>query len=664
MAVIGLEITRQGVIAEGQMFDDVGAYEQLTGTVRFAVDSGQQDGTDVTDLDLASREEDDRVHFSADFALLRPIELARSSGRLLFSVLNRGRKTIPFNDAPALGADQPVPWEPAIGNGFLMRSGYIVAWCGWQHDVPVNLGRMAIVPPFAQRNARPITGPVLCEFQPDAHSQVLMLSDRLHQAYPAADLAAATPTLTVRDSTEGPRRVIPRGRWQFARLQDGQLVSDPRHIFLEDAFEAGKLYELVYTALGAPVVGTGLLATRDLVSWLRYSEMTDGNPVAGVIRYAYAHGISQSGRFLRQLLYLDLNVDANGRVVFDGLIPEVTGARRGEFNLRFGQPSKITSEGVGALFPFSDVTQTDPVTGRADGLLARATARGPLPKIMAINSAAEYWGGDRGSGGQASLLHTDVEGKRDVEPPDTTRIYLIAGAQHGAGTVPPQSTSPYGAPVLHQMNSLDFGPLRRALLVALDRWVSAGETPPPSRHPRLDDATAVPPQQVLERFRAIPGVRVPTRAPRLHRLDLGPVNAPGILEAPQLPPQLGKPFLHFVSAVDADGNEVAGIRLPEVEVPLATYAGWNVRHPTAGAPDHLVPMAGSTFPFPNSEAQRRALNDPRPSIKERYSSKESYLKLVRQAALKLLEERYLLEEDMEPIIERAARRWALYMAEA
>ncbi|MBI4498709.1 MAG: hypothetical protein HY689_12520 [Chloroflexi bacterium] len=655
MAITHLEVTRRAMLANGQAFGAAGPYEYLVGTVGLAVDPDHPANTAITDLKLAPRGEDGRVHVTADFALMRPVDPGRGAGRLLFDVLNRGRK-LALRQFNAAAASSATAMDPDLGNGFLLRQGYTVAWCGWQHDVPSQPGLMAFQAPEALRDGVPVTGPILCEFQPDRPVRVLLLSDRDHRPYPAQDLNEPTAVLTVREHLDAPRQVIARNQWQFARFEDGRPVPDPAHISLATGFEPGKLYELVYTAQGAPVVGAGLLAVRDVVAWLKYGDATAGNPCAGTVRYAYGFGASQSGRFLRQFLYLGLNEDEQGRMVFDGLIPHIAGARRGEFNLRFGQPSKAHGQTVGALFPFSDAVQTDPVTGQTDGLLARLAARGKLPRIFTVNTAAEYWGS-----GQASLLHTDIEGTRDLEPMEMARIYLLAGTQHVAGTLPPEATNPSGVRLYHAANSVDYGPLLRAALVNLDRWVRTGQEPPPSQHPRLDNGTAVPPEGVLALFQTLPGVQVPAHLPQNRRLDFGPETAQGVLH--QLPPAAGPRYPGFVPAVDPDGNEVAGTRLPDLSVPLATYTGWNVRHPEVGAPGEWVPMAGATLPFPRTAAERQATGDPRRAIAERYASKEAYLERVRQAALELVAQRYLLEEDVEPIVERAALRWDVFTAE-
>jgi hypothetical protein len=365
---------------------------------------------------------------------------------------------------------------------------------------------------------------------------------------------------------------------------------------------------------------------------------------------SYVFGISQSGRFLRHLLYLGLDEDEEGRLVFDGIIPHVAGARRGEFNLRFGQASLNALHSVGDLFPFTDGEQEDTVAGRRGALLGRQLERGRIPKVFAINTAAEYWRGD------ASLVHIDVAGKADIVAPANVRIYLHAGAQHTPGSIPPVVADPNtGARGRHLLGVVDYSPLLRSALVNLDRWVSEGTEPPPSAVPRLDEGTAVAAEALRASFESIPGVRFPERIPRPVRLDFGADVDRGVVAA--LPPKVGAPYVTFVSAIDADGNETSGVRPWELRVPLATLTGWNLRHPDQGAPGDLMSMMGSTLAFPRTVADRLRAGDPRPSIEERYGGRDDYLDRVRRAAQALVGERHLLAEDVEAAVERAGRLW-------
>jgi hypothetical protein len=429
------------------------------------------------------------------------------------------------------------------------------------------------------------------------------------------------------------------------------VAPDAGYVYLASGFVPGKVYRVIYSTPAAPIIGLGMAATRDIGAFLKYGAEQDGNPCAGGIERAYAFGASQSGRFLRHMLYLGLNEDESGRVAFDGIIAHIAGGRRGEFNLRFGQPSNVLEHSVGSMFPFSDLEQTDPETGRTGGLLSRLAASGKLPKVYFTNTAAEYWGG------HAALIHTDVTGSRDVASSESVRIYHFAGTHHSSAKFPLGDIDPAtSARGQHAFNTIDLSPLLRAAVFHLDRWVSHGEAPPPSRHPRLDDGTAVLPEHTATVFQGLPEVDFPAHPRYICRLDFGLEQ--GV--ATRLPAAAGKPYPNLVSAVDPDGNELAGIQLPDLTAPLATHTGWNTRHPDIGGPGQTIPMIGSTMPFPPNREERETSGDPRPSIDERYASRGDYLEQVRGAASKLVDERYMLAEDVETTVQHAAERYDLF----
>ncbi len=654
MAVTKLLITSRQTFARGDTFGTVGPYEQLDGTVYFTVDPNHAANSLITDLKLAPRDTSGLVHFSADCRLLRPVETQRGNHRLLFDILNRGCGLVlrNINSAPNVAPDQPL--DP--GNGFLMRQGYTVVWCGWQHDAPDMPGMLRLHTPDAVTPEGPICGKIVVTLQPNAPSQVVFLANRMHQPHPTSNLEDPEAVLTEQDHEDAPERVIPGHQWSFARVQDGCVVPDASNVYMASGFQPGKVYQVIYNTIGAPVVGLGLLATRDMGSFLRYGSAAAGNPCAGDVTHAYSFGVSQSGRFLRHFLYLGLNQDEHDRTVFDGLISHVAGGKHGEFNHRFAQPSSQANRSPNNLFPFSDVTQTDPETGRTDGLLSRLSARGKLPKVMYTYASSEYWGG------HGALVHIDVGGSRDLDVPESVRIYHFGGTQHPLGTFPPQDTDPVqGYRGQQFFNWTDYRPLLRAVLVSLDCWVTSGETPPPGSYPRLNNGTAVPAETLIDTFRAIPGVNFPEPLRQFTRLDFGLQEGVAI----HVPPVVGAPYPCLVPAVDQDGNEVCGIRLPFQTVPLATYTGWNLRHPDIGGLGQILAsgeasggtLVGSTIPFPTTRKERQASADPRRSIEERYASRENYLDQVRQAADTLIRVGYLLTEDLEKIVTQAAQHY-------
>ncbi|MGH7375496.1 MAG: alpha/beta hydrolase domain-containing protein [Candidatus Rokuibacteriota bacterium] len=634
MAVVRLEVTRREPVLGGARFGTIGAYDKTEGVLHFAVDPTLSVHEPIADLGLAPRNARGLVESSADFYLLRP--LAGGSRRLLLDVPNRGRKIAlgMFNSTPR--SNDPTSWED-FGNQFLMRHGYTVAWIGWQPDVPRRDGMMALTVPRVPG----VSERVRCEFRPNARVDVLPLADRYHIPHPVARPDDPDAELHAREHAEAPALTVPRSAWRFP---------DANSVALDGGFEPGRIYDCYYRAENPPVVGLGFTAVRDTAGFLRWGTAEEGNPCAGSIESSYVFGVSQSGRFLRHLLYLGLDEDEAGRFVWDAVVPHVAGARRGEFNCRFGQPSLNALHAVGGLFPFTDGDEDDPLTGQRDGLLRRLASRARPPRIFTINTAAEYWRGD------GSLVHTDVTGTRDVTPPPYVRQYLLAGTQHTPGALPPPPADPNtGGRGRHTFSVVDYSPLLRAALVNLDRWVSEGIEPPPSAVPRLADSTAVAAETTRGVYAAIPGARFPDHLQRPVRLDFGPQVERGIVSA--LPPKIGAPYVTFVSAVDADGNERAGLRPVELRVPLASFTGWNPRHPEQGAPGDLMAMMGSTLPFARSAAERAKTGDPRPSVEERYGGRDDFLARVRREAQAMVAARHLLAEDVDAAVERAGALW-------
>jgi len=653
MPVTRFEITLRRPLAGGAAFGDTGAYEELKGRLHFTLDPLHPSNTRITDVELAPRDEAGRVAFSSEVSLLVPVDRSRCRGGVLLDVVNRGNTiAVPnFNRAtrPAFapGADPNPPID--TGDGFLMRRGFVVLSCAWQGDLPDLPGLLRLHGPDAlDAGGRPIKGRVYTQLQTHVPAASLLLSDRGHRPYPAADIEERDAQLTVQDQPDAEPVVIARERWRFA--------SDAGHVTLDGGFAKGRLYRIAYTALGAPVMGLGPAALREAASWIKHGTTGDGHPAPGRLRHVYGYGRSQTGRLLRTYVYYDLNLDEQGREALDGIIANVPGGLRGEFNQRFGQNSKDRPQMMAHLFPFTDVPQKDPETGQTDALHRRLDARRSPLKIMYTNTSAEYHRGD------ASLIHTSADGMSDVAHGPNTRIYHYAGTEHSLGAWPPTNwqigaADPTGA-IDHSQNLrgvVDYSRLLRVCLVSLDRWVTDGVEPPPSIHPRLSDGSAVAPEDLAKVFDAIPNAHYPRHHPRPLRLDFG---ASGELrETPTIPPRRGRPYGSRVSAVDADGNEIGGVAVPELTVPLATHTGWNPRHPEIGGEEQLLVFVGSTLFFPRTRAEREASGDPRLSIEERYPSRETYLEQVRQAGRELCARGYLLEEDIELSATLAARMW-------
>ena len=635
--LVRLRVERRQVVANAVAFGLAGPYEKLVGIAEFALDPDLPANRIVVDLPLAPRNADGAVEFSAEFFLLKPVDPARGNGRLFYEAGNRGRKRILSTFQKAAGSSDPMTPDE-FGDGSLMRDGFSLLWMGWQWDAPE--GRMRMTMPIATDGGEPITGLVRGNFV-GGRDRTALLADRGHEAYGVVGPDNDEHEMTVRDLPTDPPEVVPRGSWRFTR---------PGVVELDGGFEPGRIYDVVYLSQDPRVVGVGLAGTRDIVSFLKY-DTSDANPLPG-IEYAIGWGVSQTGRFLRHFLYEGFNADEQGRQVFDGVFDQVGGAGRGSFNHRFGQASHDAEQHLNFLFPvdmfpFTDVTTTDPVTGETDGLLRQAEATGTTPKMFHVLTNSEYFNR------AGSLIHTDVTGSQDIAPPATTRIYSLASAPHILGRFPPQ---PYAnAAFLGQapMNTLAYAPVIRALFRALDAWVAEGREPPPSRYPRIAGGTLVPPADAG--WPKIPGVSLPKDPLTALRLDFGPDWNRGIVT--REPPGIGAPFVQLVPAVDADGNDRAGIRMPEVVVPLATHTGWNYRHESIGAPDRLAGEIGSYFAFPQTRAERDASGDPRLSIEERYRDRHGYLGRITQAALDLVDQGYLLAADLPEIIDRAGRHY-------
>ena len=652
MPITELEITKRTSFASGENFGDVGAYELLEGTAHYVVDPLHARNQAITDLELAPRNADGKVEFSSDFAMLQPVNIDRGNRRILFDVVNRGRKTaLTLNSVPAAN-DPTAPLEP--GNGYLMRRGYTVVWGGWQADVPPTPGLIGLHAPEAVGPQGPLTGRIMCQFQCNEPTQVFLLADRQHLPNPAAYPEEAEATLTVRDLPNSPATPVDRGQWSFVRVEDADLEPQHSHIYMPSGFEPGRIYQLVYTTTGSRIVGLGFAAMRDVVSFLKYAPAAAGNPCAGAIDYAYAMGRSQSGRFLRQYIHTGMNEDEDDRTALDGIIPHVAGGMRGEFNLRFGQPSKDVCYIIPEMFPFTDTPQTDPVTGVQGSLLDTMERQGRVPKIMFTNTSAEYWRGD------AALIHTDLESLTDAPESASVRRYHFAGCQHGSGDFPPLEIRPAdGIKGQLPFNSVDYAPLSRAVLDNLDRWITDGVEPPASRHPSLDDGTAVESHTLLDRFAQLPGVAVPTQTTRAIRLDYGPESHLG--RTIKLPADEGEEFPALVADIDESFNERGGICLPDLTVPVATYTGWNLRDESIGNAGLFIGitggLAGWTLPLPATSAERESTGDPRASIEERYAGREDYLEQVTRAATDLVSEGYLLEEDVAEVVDLAGRKY-------
>jgi hypothetical protein len=643
--------------ADGVAFGEVGPYERLAGRVLFAIDPNDPANRAIVDLDHAPRNAAGLVEYGTDIYILKPLELGRGNRRLLYDVNNRGniRAIQFFNDAPHSNTPSTVAHA---GTGFLMRRGYTVVASGWQGDILPGEGRLTIQVPMARENGSAITGVVRTEFltdEPDVTCFPLSGNDYT-SSYEAASPDTRSATFTSREHEADARQPIPSDAWQFAQL-DGHGTPKPSawHCYLPAGFRPGWLYELIYTAKNPSVLGLGFTGVRDLIAFLLHADADaegTANPLKqGSIRIdkAYGWGRSQSGRFLREFVYRGFNQDMQGRRVFEAISPHVAGGGRVILNYRFAQPGRHPRQHEDHLFPsdqfpFAYHILTDPLTGKTDGILHHPETD---PLVIHTQTASEYW--QR----RGSLVHTDPLG-HDLRDHDRARVFFFASSQHHADP----NSGPLPGAYRGLSNPLNTTPLLRALLDALDAWATHGTPPPASRVPTRTDGTLASAAEVKARFPQIPGVIYPSEPDRLFVQEHGPEFERGMLAKEPPDEDKTKEYAVLVPQVDANGNDLAGVRTPHIEVPLATFTGWNLRLPGCAEND-LASLNGSYLPFAKTADERRASGDPRLSLQERYRSRAHYVRAIAMAAQRLVEQRLLLEEDADRYVALAMREAAL-----
>jgi hypothetical protein len=630
----------------GRVFGPVGAYEKLRGRAYGEVDPTLAGNALITDILLAPRNSRGMVEYSMDIYLLRPIDPARGNHRLFVEIPNRGGKLFGGLNNSA-GGNDPATAEQA-GEAFLFQRGFTIAWCGWDISATAGNNNLTITVPVAKNpDGSSIIGP---SYEYISFDNDHTFTYRLAYATARRDKAAAS--LTRREHLgDTPQKVSDSG-WEYA--DDNTIRLLPAGI----PFQQSAIYEFSYPARDPLVAGLGLAATRDFVSFLRYSTQDaagHANPLGGDIRFTFCFAISQPARYINDFQTQGFNIDEKGRRVFDGIENWLGGGSGVGINYRFAQPGRternrqnhLYPEGV---FPFAYPELTDPFTGRVGGRGVREAAGEFRPKVMEINSANEYWAK------AASLLHTDLQGN-DLPDPENVRFYLVSGAQHGTGNS--KSTG-----VCQQLqNPTNAEPLLRALFVALNEWVVSGVKPPDSQIPRRSDGTAafavVHSGALVGEVRreelgwpAIPGVTYTGVITIRYQYDFGPRFDQGCLS--NFPPSvINRPAYHnFVSKVDSDGNEIAGVRLPSVAVPTGTATGWALRRAGFGENDGGE-SAGQYIPFVQTRAERLAAGDPRLSLEERYGSHDRYVEAVTRTAQRLSAQRLLLDEDVHKYIKAA-----------
>ncbi|HSS63669.1 MAG TPA: alpha/beta hydrolase domain-containing protein [Gammaproteobacteria bacterium] len=659
MSRVEIRISERAPFAGGHAFEQSGPFERLKGRIRFGVNPFDPLYADIVDLDKAPKNSSGQVECAADVFILRPIDPAKGNRRLFFEFGNRGNKRCLqyFCDAP--GSNDPIALQHA-GNGFLFRRGYTIAWVAWQGDLLPGSGRMILKVPVASESSKPITGLVRTELitsEPGHRSFPLSGYVSTH-SYPTAFMDTRKAKLTRRRYATSEREGIAADAWTFARVEGGAGIEIPgqevavvpsrQHIYIPTGFEPGWIYEIIYTARDPLVLGLGNAVVRDAVSFLRYGDKDatgKENPLNGRIDKAYAWGRSQTGRAIRDFVNCGYNADADGRRVFDGVLPHVSGCGLMWMNHRFARVVNPAGQqyedhhNIADRFPFSYALSTNHLTGKTDAILKRPQSD---PLVIHTQSATEYW--QR----RGSLVHTDTKGN-DLEQPENVRCYLWASSQHLAD---PLLEKPTRSPCQNYLNVVSTSMLFRAMLDAMDRWASEGKPPPPSRVPRRADGTLVSFEEWRERFPKIPGLMLPLGPNRLPLLDYGPEADKGIIS--KEPPKVVDPqgYAVQVPAPDEDGNDLGGVLAPMAAVPLGTYTGWNLRARGLGH-GAMYLFNGSYIPFPETPEERDATGDPRRSILKRYGHAGGYMRAIEAAARKLVAEGFMLEEDVARSVDAA-----------
>lgn len=627
-----IEITAtQSPTFQGQTFATVGSYEKLRGRAYGEIDPADNTDEKIVDIENAPRNAAGKVEYSLDFLVIRPVDAAQANRRVFYELTNRGTilslrvmdAAPSFNNDPTSAAD--------AGYGSLLRQGYTLLFSGWESTAPAGGGRYLFNAPVAKNaDGSPIVGPALEELAIDnSTTQVAPLT------YPAATTDTTQAQLTVRTHYDDPPVSIPASGWAYVNNRSVRLLP------AGTPFQQGRLYELRYQAMDPTVAGLGFAAVRDLAEFLKSADTDDlGNPnPTRRMDQVYAFAVSQPARFLRDFVDLGFNrVGKHGKAL-DGILNWIAGASGGFFNYRFAQPARTHRQHIGRWtperqFPFAWQIEFDPVTDQVGGRISTCLATHTCPRILEANSSNEYW--VKGT----SLLHTNTRGHDIHHNTPNVRYYLFASRPHQTGT---------GNGICQQpLSELSGGIGLRALLLALDQWVTSNRQPPPSEVPTRADGTLVAPlPQSAQGFPNIPGVKYTGLMTTGDLLDFGPQFKDGILTT--LPPAVTSPYPVFVPKTDADGNDLAGVRFPDIDVPVATYTGWALRAAAFGG-DDLCDGFGQAIPFAKTKAERLASGDPRLSLEERYPSHQDYVSKVSRAAHKLAERRLMLQEDVDRVV--------------
>jgi hypothetical protein len=650
---VTLDLAPPVPFAGGKSFDGTGPYERLLGKAHFAIDPDEGGLPYIVDLDLAPRNDEGLVEFSATLDIIKPSDISKGNRRVLYEFSNRGNRGL-MGLNYGRGTDMSIP--EYAGDGFLMRHGYTLIWSGWQGDLIDQGTNVVAYLPYAMKDGEHLRGKVRQEFnvlEPGLYSMGTSAGAEGGanvQPYPVVD--RATATLTMREKEADPRIPVPDSEWDLAKaeMKDGRLVLTPsvNDLYVKEGFRPGWIYEFIYETEGSRVMNLGFLGIRDLLSVLRH-EATDSagnpNPLAGHVDKVYGTGASLSGRVIREYVYEGWNQDAQGRRVFDAVHTH-TGSGRLFQNQRFAQVGRYPRQHEehqwpAEYYPFTYVAVPDPFTERNEGLWQRPETD---PLVIHLHTEGDYWVR------HVSLTHSDPRDASDIETPENARMYHMTGAPHMVRALDDPGWIGQLTP-----NAIAAIPYRRAVLVMLDRWATDGTQPPPSLLPKTSDGTLITAEDALARYPKLGGVQLP-KLSRLPRYNYGlDFDGKGIMSVFPPRPFDGQEYPLRVPAIDADGNSIAGLRFPDIEVPLGTYNGWSLRK-TGYSEGEQWWNTGSFIPFARTKAERQAKNDPRPSIEERYPSHEAYIQAVADVCAKRVTEGFMLQEDADRFVAAAKAR--------
>jgi hypothetical protein len=660
-----IKISKTSPAFKGQTFGRTGAYEILKGTATGELDPADRRNALITDIQFAPRNANGKVPYTATFSILKPVDLTKANGILVYDVTNRGNVRFAGRFTKFVLATAPAdPDAVDPGDGSLYKAGYIVLSSGWQGDLPMDpaANREGINVPVAKNpDGSSITGPVVVRFAAGAPGNAVVpfsgsvntLSLPGYGRTPASlDTTKATlisKTSETQSGVSGGVVNIPSTDWAFADCRTTPFPGkpDPSRVCLKNGFNPALLYQLVYTAKDPLVLGVGLAALRDVVSFFR-RESKDAagaaNPIAGATRQVIGYGISQPARLMRDFINVGFNEDESGKIVWDGAYLDASGAA-GQFNIRFAQPGNI----AGLYDPVAEGPSwwedyTDKVRERPSwGLLHRCRTTSTCPNIMEIEGGADFFYV------KGSLGIAGTTGKDDIPLPANVRRYYMASTNHSGGPDNFNFEQPPVAGCMLPSNPLPWFETERALLTAMVDWVSKGALPPPSAYPRVKDGTLVPATAAAIGWPAIPGAPTPDGVMNsVLDYDFGPNfkynDHSGVID--KVPPPVKQVIPTLAAKVDSDGNEIAGVRALLLQVPLGTYTGWN---PVSSGvlKGQECQLQASTIPFAKTKAERIAKGDPRPSLEERYGNLLNYYSLAVQAANKLVAQRLMLPEDAD-----------------